>query len=111
MDKFSGMIGFAVCEEDPNRPSIWVDTITERPYRGDILRNDRRWNQPDNSNGNLTITSQFSIICDPYLKENMYSMRYLVWRGIKWSVTHIDEKFPRLILTVGGEYHGDKAES
>ena len=33
-------------------------------------------------------------------------MRYATLYGAKWIIDNVDVQFPRLILTLGGQYHG-----
>ena len=81
MAKYYGNIGFAVQEE--SEPGIWEDVITSRPYKGDVLRNGRRWETTDNINDDFVITNQFSIIADTFLYSHIPSMRYLEYMGVK----------------------------
>ena len=42
MAKFYGVIGYVVNEETV--PGVWEEVVKERPYSGDILKNNR-WQQ------------------------------------------------------------------
>jgi hypothetical protein len=33
-------------------------------------------------------------------------MRYVEWAGVRWDVTDVEVQRPRLILRLGGVYHG-----
>lgn len=103
MPRYYGNIGFAVTEE--TRPGIWEETITEKPYYGDILSNSRNLQTREHINDDVMINNSFSIVADPYATENMYAMRYLTWNGAKWKITTINVEYPRLMLTVGGIYN------
>lgn len=104
MAKFYGKIGYAVPKE--TAPGVWSEEITTRSYRGDVLRNTRRWESNENLNDNLNINNLISIVADAFAYENFFSMRYIEWMGSKWKVTNVEVQRPRLILTIGGVYNG-----
>jgi len=105
MSKYYGKIGFAISTE--TEPYVYSDVITERPYFGDVIRNTRRWENGERLNANLNINNEFSIVADPFAYENFHSMRYLTYMGVKWIITSVEVQYPRLILSVGGEYNED----
>lgn len=106
--KFSGEIGFMVDEEE-TRPGIWKPKIVERHYVGDVLRNYRRNEVVSNQqNDNININNQFSIISDIYLKDNWPMIKYVLWNGVKWTVSDIDlDNYPRVTMNLGGVYNGE----
>lgn len=105
MSRFHGMIGFA--EDQEIAAGKYKSQIVERPYYGDIYRNTRQYDQTDTNTGTVTLRNEFSIIADAYANENYLNMRYIVFMGKKLMITTVDAaNRPRLILTVGGEYHG-----
>ena len=108
MGKYSGMIGFA--ENQEVATDIYDDVITERHYYGDIVRNTSRWSQADTLSGDLQINNQFSIMGDTYAFENYDNIRYLTWKNNRWTVTSVEEQFPRLIISIGGIYNGQTPE-
>lgn len=105
MAKFYGAIGFAVNTE--TSPGVWKDVITERSYKGDVIRITRREEERDSLNPNLTINNRISIVADAFAEENIFAMRYVTWMGSKWSVNSVEVHRPRLILSIGGVYHGN----
>jgi hypothetical protein len=105
MAKFYGAIGFAVNTE--TSPGVWKDVITERNYKGDVLKITRRDEQRDSLNPNLTINNRISVIADAFANENIFAIRYITWMGSKWSITSVEVERPRLLLTIGGVYHGN----
>lgn len=103
MAKFSGKIGFLDTIE--TKPGIWEDKLLEKKYYGDIVRNMSRWESSSSINGSIALNNSFSIVADPYAKENFQKMKYICYLGIKWKIENIEVQYPRLILTVGGEYN------
>lgn len=103
MTKFYGTIGFT--KQTEKVPGCWVNEYVERRYMGDLLKYNRRLENGQYINNDVTINNSFSIIADPYAYENLADMRYLVWMGQAWRITNFEVNPPRLILTVGGVYN------
>ena len=109
MAKYYGMIGFGeTVETDPvNHPGVFKVVITERPYFGDVLSRNRKYDKGDGLNDDLNIRNEFSILSDPFATENFAGMRYLTWLGARWKITDVKIEYPRMILSVGGVYNGE----
>ena len=104
MAKFYGNIGFAETVE--TEPGVWVEEMTVRPYYGELVRNTRRLENSGGVNDNVNISNDISIIADPYANHNFHSIRYIEFMGVKWKVSNIEVRYPRLILTIGGVHNG-----
>ena len=104
MGKFYGSIGYAETVE--TSPGGWVERITERKYYGDVNRDSRRLQSANQLNDNINVSSEISIVADPYAYNHFHSMRYVEFMGAKWKVSTVEPKPPRLILTLGGLYNG-----
>ncbi len=105
MAKFSGEIGFADTVE--KRPGVWMPDIVPKHYYGDVTRNTRRLDSSGQVNEGVNISNEISIVADPYANQNFHKMRYVKYMGTKWRVTGVEVQYPRLILTIGGEYNGE----
>ena len=103
MAKFFGKIGFTTTEE--TAPGVFRAVTTERDYRGDVLRNTRKWENGEYLNDDLNVNNQISIVADAYANENFFAMRYISWMGAYWKITNVEVQRPRLILTIGGVYN------
>lgn len=107
MAKFYGAIGYST--EVETSPGVWKNQITERHYVGDTIRNSSRWSSSqDSTNDDLNINNQFSILADPYAYQNFHEMKYIEFMGTRWKITNVEVQYPRLLLTVGGEYTNGK---
>lgn len=104
MAKFCSVIGFAVSEE--TKPGVWTNKIVERVYRGDVLRNALALRTADQTNDNINITDQISIMPDDFAMENSADMRYVVYMGAKWKIASVSSPRPRITITLGGLYNG-----
>lgn len=108
MARYSGVIGFV--DFDEQAPGVYVEnTFVERHYKGDVLRNTRRWEGSDTLNDNLKINNSISIVADPYAYAHFFAMRYISWMGSFWKITNAEIQRPRIILTIGDVYHGPRA--
>lgn len=107
MARFSGMIGFLkTVETDPeNHPGVYDEVITERRYYGDVLSNSRRWDQNGNLNDNLVVNNRISVVADRFARDNLGAMKCIKWLGDTWKITNVEIQYPRVILTIGGQYH------
>lgn len=105
MGKFYGSIGYAETVE--TSPGVWVEQITERKYYGDVNRDSRRLQSANQLNDNINVSSEISIVADPYAYNHFHTMRYVEFMGAKWKISTVEPKPPRLILTLGGLYNGE----
>lgn len=106
MTRFSGKIGYGETAENPEGSGIWEDTIIERQAYGDVEWANRRYDRSDKVLPNLSLNNSISVVADAYAKENYLNIRYVVLDGVRWAVTTIEVKYPRLILYIGSVYNG-----
>ena len=104
MAKFFGKIGFETTVETSQ--DIYEESIIEKDYYGDVIRNRRLIRSNGKINEDVNISNQISIVADPFANNNFHSMRYIEWMGSKWKVTDVEVQYPRLILSIGGLYNG-----
>lgn len=104
MAKWSGDIGFYETVE--TEPGLYESQVITQHYRGDV--NTLRWRHTstDTINDNINISTQISIIANPYIYSNCYNIAYVEYLGHKWKVSEVEPRLPRLILTLGGDYNG-----
>ncbi len=104
MAKYHGEIGYKISKEI--RPGYWDDVIVERTYRGDIVRDSRRWSPTDQVTDDLTLNNSISILADAFAYMNFHRILYIKWMGSYWKIQFAEVQRPRLILTIGGIYNG-----
>lgn len=104
MAKFYGEIGYGFGAETEN--GVWEDSITERKYYGDIVRNARKLAEGENLNSDISLQNSVSIVADAYANEHFFAIRYVRWAGTLWKVDNVEVQSPRLILRLGGVYNG-----
>lgn len=103
MGKIRCKIGYAISNEVD--VGIWKDSIVEKSYCGDTSRSYINSQASDGINDNVTIANDISIIADIYTKKNFHSMQYVKLDGVKWKISKVEPKYPRLFLTLGGLYN------
>lgn len=108
--KFRDVVGYSL-ESAEISPGNFEDVIIERMYRGDVGRTGVRARLGENILPDIDITNEFSILADGYAYENFDAMRYIRWAGTYWTIRQIEVVRPRLILRVGGVYHGPTFET
>ena len=105
MAKWFGKVGYSETVE--TRPGVHTPQITVREYYGDIIRNNTRWStNSDSTNDNLTVNCQISIVVDPFALNKFHSIKWIEFMETKWKVSNVEPQFPRLLLTLGGEWNG-----
>jgi hypothetical protein len=107
MARFYGRIGYGETEE--SSPGVWVDTIVEHSYFGDVIRNTRKLSEGENLNKNLSVLNSISIVADAYANDHFFAIRYVEWAGTLWTVSDVEVQSPRLILRLGEVYNGPTA--
>lgn len=103
MTKYYGIIGFSETKE--STPGVWTEVITEKNYFGDVVKDARRYSPSESVNDNVLVNNRISIISDMYAYQNFSYIKYIVYMGVKWSITNIEITRPRLILTLGDMYN------
>lgn len=106
MARFYGEIGYGESVETPVGSGVYADRITEFPYFGDIIRTSSRLQDGEGLNSNVTINNSISVVADEYAILHFSKIRYVRWMGALWTVTTVEVKSPRLILSLGSVYNG-----
>lgn len=100
--RFCGKVGFI--SETETSPGVWEPVTEERIYKGDVLRDSRRWDKGLSSNDTFTITNTISINADAYAYSHLDTIRWVEYNGVKWRVATLEIDKPRIKLTLGGVY-------
>lgn len=109
MARFSGKIGYGIPTESAE--DVWSDVITERAYKGEIPKESVSQILADKMNNDIRHEDRISIVADAYALGNWTHIKYVTRAGSLWTVTAVEVKRPRLILSLGGVYNGPRATS
>ena len=104
--RFHGVVGYGESVETPPGSGVWVDKITEFPYTGDVIRNTRNLVEGEHLNDDVTVGNSISIVADQYAVDHFFKIKYVHWSGVRWTVTQVEVRSPRLILSIGRVYNG-----
>lgn len=106
MARFHGYIGYI--DTELKRPGVHIPIPIEREYSGFIMEYGSRLQAGESVNDNPVITNRISIVSDPYAREHFNNIKYVVWMGTPWNVTSVSVEFPRITLSLGGVYTGER---
>jgi hypothetical protein len=106
MARFHGVVGYGITEETPPGSGIWVDSIVEQSYFGDVVRNTRRLDEGEQLNPDISVSNAISIVADQYAIEHFFLIKYVEWMGVRWTVSSVEVQTPRLLLRLGVVYNG-----
>lgn len=106
MARFFGEVGYGDSVETPPGSGVWVDLITEFQYQGDVIRNTRKLEDGESVNNDITVANSISVVADEYAFEHFFKIKYVKWAGVLWTVTTVEVRSPRLILSLGSVYNG-----
>lgn len=109
MARFYGQVGYGVTVESPPDSGVWIDQITEMTYYGDVIRNARKLTEGEQLNSDISVVNSISIVADEYAIEHFFLIKYIRWAGVLWTVTNVEVRSPRLILSLGSVYNGPTA--
>ena len=109
MARFFGEVGYGEPIESPSNSGVWVDQITEVNYQGDIIRNVRQLENSEKINNDITVGNSISIVADDFAVANFLKIKYVRWAGVTWTVSAVEVRSPRLILSLGAVYNGPVA--
>ena len=104
MAKFAGLVGYVTQEE--TAPGVWSPVEQTRMMKGDFYMESSRHQNGDKVNKDIALNHRVSLVGDAYAFANYYAIRWIEIEGVKWEVTSIEVKRPRLTVNVGGLYNG-----
>lgn len=106
MAKWFGKVGYVITHEPDADNDIWREESVDKNHYGDILRNERRYEQGESVNDDLKLNQRLSILADGFACEHYGAIRWAEIDGVRWKVTSVEFLRPRLILTLGGVWNG-----
>lgn len=107
--KFCGKVGYMTTIE--TSPGVWTQEIIEKIYRGDIIRNNSKWQKGEGINDDIQITTDISIIADAFAVQHFSEILYVEFMGAPWKVSTATPERPRITLSLGGLYNGERPVS
>lgn len=106
MARFFGEVGYGESVETPVDSGVWVDVMTEFQYQGDVIRNTKNLEPGERVNPDITVSNSISVVADEYAFLHFFKIKYVRLAGVLWTVTSVEVRSPRLILSLGSVYNG-----
>lgn len=107
--RYHGIVGFTTSKDRGD--GVWIPTITERTYTGDVLTNYFNRREDRQVNDNIISNNRISIVSDDFALRNHSYIKYAELYGIRWEVNGVDvSALPRIILSLGEPYGGPDNE-
>lgn len=108
MNKWYGRVGFMNTVYDSAHRGTFKEQFTLREYYGDILRMSQRWQTvADKTNDDVSVSHRISIVSDPFAAQHFHEIRFVEWLGTRYKAESVEVEYPRIIISLGGVYHGD----
>jgi len=100
MAKFSGLVGYVTQEE--TSPGVWTDVEKPRKMKGDVINQSSHNRSGEYLHDDVSLNHRISVIGDSHAFSNYTNIKWVEIDSIKWRVTAIEIKRPRLLLNIGG---------
>ncbi len=107
MGRVSGVIGYGI--DQKTAPGVSEQVVVEFKYRGDLLQPGRGLEENEQVNDNLVVHHSISVVASKDHREHFMDVLFISWNGKLWKVSNVRVAEPRLILKLGGLYHGPRA--
>lgn len=109
MAKYHGKIGYIIPTEE--YPGKWKDKAIEREAYGEFLEDRASIQQADKISKNISMSGRLVVMIDKFAMTNFQHIRYATYMGTAWSVTSVRPAYPKLHLTLGEMYNGERPDN
>lgn len=100
--KYLGEVGFIINEQ--TEPGVWKSQEVTQEVRGDIIQNTVSWQEGDKINADVKFQNRISVVLTNFVMRNMMALRWITYNGVRFKISKIELKPPRMIFTMGDEY-------
>lgn len=105
--RYHGKIGLA--DQKEISPGVWDDVITEVERFGTVVQSTETFDQVDSILPRVRTTTSVSVLDEGVLIDRQDDIRYVWFRGKRWSVASIVTQYPRIVIYLGERYNGPSA--
>ena len=111
--RVSSILGVSLGQvEDPQHPGVFSDAMKEISVTGLLLREGQYPNRSvEGTVTNVALQNRISIVMDSRIEKHIFNIRWATFEGVKFAVTSIEVKRPRIVLTLGGVYNESTGEA
>lgn len=104
MARYAGLVTYVTQAE--TKPGVWTDVASSYFMKGDMLRKGSDRQNDDKVNSDVSLNHRVSLVADEYALGNYYNIKAIEVDGRNWTVTSVEVQRPRIIVTLGGLWHG-----
>lgn len=104
MTQFRGKVGINRGYEE-TKPGVYTPVVVEIDVIGELRSLKVGW-QAQAQADSVSLRHVLSMIVPEDSDIGIEEAVYVVWRAVKWAVTAIEYKSPRIELSLGGRYNG-----
>lgn len=104
--KWSGLIGYYIDEEV--KPDIWQASIKTFKAKGNMRQISKRSQTTDGVIDAITLNNELELIANPFINDILYSLKYVTYMNAEWKITNVRVQYPKIYLTLGDVYNGQK---
>lgn len=105
--RYSGKIGYAV--ETEVSPGLFEDVIVERDRLGKVEQRTEKLDTLESALPQYRNTTSISVLVPPE-DARLDDIRYVTYKGYRWTVSSIVHQPPRVTLFIGDRYNGPTPE-
>lgn len=106
--KWYGNIAFS--NQVETEPDVFEERLIKKKFMGDFISVRKSNDMSSSINVDLSVSNQLSVLMDPFLQNNFHNIVYVEFNGGKWTVSSVELKERRLLLSFGKLYKEDSHE-
>jgi hypothetical protein len=99
--RYSGKLG--VAQQTEIKPGIWEETITELDVLGTVQQRTEVLETSDRVLPLYSTTTSISVL---RRETDNFDIRYVTYRGKRWTTRNVVVQYPEIVIYIGEEYHG-----
>lgn len=107
MTRFRDKVGYRL--PDGLVDGVAQVSIVERVYKGDVLETIASSPEGEKVNDDIRLQDRVSFLADAYALENFSRIKFVLRMGIPWIAQTVRVERPRIVVSLGGVYHGPRA--
>lgn len=95
-----------LAEEQEVRPGISEDVITESPKLAEVKQRTEAFTVEGEIIPRYRTTTSVSVLSDGVIKPDYSNLRYVLYAGVRWSISTVTHEPPRMTIFIGEVYNG-----
>lgn len=89
---------------------VFKERVVLRQFMGDVVRASKSNDANSDINVNISVSNQLSVVMDPFLQNNFHKILYVDFNGAKWTVSSVEIRDRRLLLSFGKLYNEEEEQ-